>query len=409
MCEGVDQGRSRCEHPDKDGITPLMFALKEDHVQCVKELMNAGASVNTPDKDGKTPLILAVNNDYADSEYSWDMEIYKRDWDDRVPVRRSAPPMSDVEEYHIQCVTDLIKAGADVNKYKDRESRKPLLNYAAESGNEECLKILIDAGADVNATGVEGRMAWVGQSYTAQAEEAILRNHSRINHTALMCAARCGFPNILNMLLAAGANVNIRNDYGKDALFFALSYGHYKCMDILLQAGADVNCTYDNGNTVLHLGLDRKYVQSEKNCLQCIKKLLRAGIHINIFNKLEGKNALKILLRYKSTNQGFYKTIFTGVDTEVNYKDAMKLMYAAGETLEGTDEGELPEELQFEEEKLELKHICREAIRKHLLKLDFHSNLFGRIPKLGLPSLVTKYVLYDQSVDDDDDDDEDKQ
>ena len=38
---------------------------------------------------------------------------------------------------------------------------------------------------------------------------------------------------------------------------------------------------------------------------------------------------------------------------------------------------DLPEELQFEEETMELKHICREAIKKHLLKLDLHSNLFG--------------------------------
>ena len=55
--------------------------------------------------------------------------------------------------------------------------------------------------------------------------------------------------------------------------------------------------------------------------------------------------------------------------------------------------------------KLCLKHLCREAIRNHLLKVEPHTHLFGRIPQLGLPSLVNEYLLYDISLNDDDDDD----
>ena len=47
--------------------------------------------------------------------------------------------------------------------------------------------------------------------------------------------------------------------------------------------------------------------------------------------------------------------------------------------------------------KLNLKHICRRMIRKHLLKLDRHKNLFVRIPQLGLPSIITEYLLYGMS------------
>ena len=49
--------------------------------------------------------------------------------------------------------------------------------------------------------------------------------------------------------------------------------------------------------------------------------------------------------------------------------------------------------------KFNLKHLCREAIRKHLLKLDPHTHLFDRVPRLGLPSLLTEYLLYDMSLD----------
>ena len=82
------------------------------------------------------------------------------------------------------------------------------------------------------------------------------------------------------------------------------------------------------------------------------------------------------------------------------------ILYAAGETLGGGCVDKIPEQLQFEQEKLQLKHICREAIRKHLLKLDPHQHLFGRIPRLGLPNALKKYLLYNQSLDGDDNSDD---
>ena len=310
----------------------------------------------------------------------------------------------------------------------------------------------------MNATGFEPRMSELGYLVTAEAQEAISMNHARINHTALMCAARCGQTNSLNMLLAAGADVNIMNDDLKDALFFAADSSHYecvkillkagadvhgrtgeaillafkpkshhvsvkivkrlikaganatpiniqlfctsdyRCMNMLLEAGADVNITDYDGSTVLHFWLNRNYLRNEKNCLQCIKRLLRAGIRINMPKGwLLGKTTLQILLDYKN----IYKD--DDPKTEI-YKKHVYLLYAAGETLDGTEGKKIPEELKFEEEKLKLKHICREAIRKHLLKLDRHANLFVRVPDLGLPRILTEYMLYDQSLDKDNDD-----
>ena len=48
--------------------------------------------------------------------------------------------------------------------------------------------------------------------------------------------------------------------------------------------------------------------------------------------------------------------------------------------------------------RFDLKHLCREAIRKHLLELDLHTHLFGRIPKLGLPKPLTEYLLFRMSL-----------
>ena len=51
-------------------------------------------------------------------------------------------------------------------------------------------------------------------------------------------------------------------------------------------------------------------------------------------------------------------------------------------------------------EQLSLTKESRLAVRNHLLKLDLHSNLFQRIPLLGLPKIMTNYLLYGAKLDD---------
>ena len=70
--------------------------------------------------------------------------------------------------------------------------------------------------------------------------------------------------------------------------------------------------------------------------------------------------------------------------------------------MDGVGQDDVPGFLLQKEINLNLKHICREAIRKHLLDADPHSNLFGRIPRLGLSGCLTEYLLFKQSLDDND-------
>ena len=85
------------------------------------------------------------------------------------------------------------------------------------------------------------------------------------------------------------------------------------------------------------------------------------------------------------------------------------LLYAAGETLDDTTsqqpvllrtttEVSAPEYLTLTEFNLDLKHVCRQAIRRYLLKMDPLSHLFSRISQLGLPPALREYLLYGQSL-----------
>ena len=78
------------------------------------------------------------------------------------------------------------------------------------------------------------------------------------------------------------------------------------------------------------------------------------------------------------------------------------ILCAAGETIDETrfDIPNYLKELNVESSKMNLSHICREAVRKHLINIDPHENLFHRVPKLGLPSALQKYLLYNVSRDD---------
>ena len=96
-----------------------------------------------------------------------------------------------------------------------------------------------------------------------------------------------------------------------------------------------------------------------------------------------------------------------GVPTE----DVLSLLHAAGETTDGTAYYEFsissatyrnvidfPECLRERLSTDTLRETCREAIRKHLLDINPHLNLFMRIPQLGLPTRLAHYLLYDEDL-----------
>ena len=135
---------------------------------------------------------------------------------------------------------------------------------------------------------------------------------------------------------------------------------------LLLKVGADVNLINPNGNTAL-LGVSVHAATFCENLdamdyFGCSRILLRFGSKINIKNR-QSENALEHFLTFHRAKSG---------------RDICQLLFAAGETLDGIPDEKIPDCLKFDDVKLELKHICREAIRKHLLSLDPHTHLFGR-------------------------------
>ena len=183
--------------------------------------------------------------------------------------------------------------------------------------------------------------------------------------------------------------MNAVNISGYTALTAAISVGNMDCTEALVNAGADVNTADMSGDTALIVaagcGSSRRS--------QSIRLLLKAGALVNKRNKL-GLNALEhYLTQHASVSKQIALLLYAA--GEILEKDTIQTsMYGYVNIIRVT----VPEFIKLPKLKLSLKHNCRQTIRKHLTQLDPHSQLFDRVPKLGLPVSLQRYLLFGVSL-----------
>ena len=158
--------------------------------------------------------------------------------------------MSDPSEVFVK------RAGADVNKHN--EGRETPLHYAARHGHVKVMEILLDHGADPTkkGTGCGTPMQWAGSGGQIGAIKVLMRYGVSVNQpgtndgTALHEAVGHDHPDTVRFLLANGAEVDARLDYGCTPFYLASAgKGNIEIGRILLEHGADpiVEC---NGRSV---------------------------------------------------------------------------------------------------------------------------------------------------------------
>ena len=291
---------------------------------------------------------------------------------------------------HDGCLGALINQGAEVNS---------LSLFTAKS--DRCLRMLIREGADVNKVTSGGV-------------------------TPLIFAAKNGFCDSLEALLQAGADVNVQDDEGWTCLMMAGSKRHYKCVELLVKAGADVNLKNAYGSTALALVTHAMtYIVRPpvEYLYKCAKLLIEAGADVNAQDG-DGRTALS-----SAYNFFLYEyadmLIRAGADLCLEQilencplypfmdpwygGDRLKLLVAAGWDLTGISSQcewvgrakykaeQVRGELIPDPSEIHLSHLCRERIRNHLLEINPRGNLFVRVPRLGLPAALQKYLLYNQT------------
>jgi uncharacterized protein len=103
--------------------------------------------------------------------------------------------------------------------------------------------------------------------------------------TALIYAAHQNNPDLVKMLLGAGANAKAANRYGITALWEAANLGNGEMMATLLSAGADARAAVGEGETPL-------MTASRTGTLAGVKALMAAGADVNAKDSYRGETAL---------------------------------------------------------------------------------------------------------------------
>ena len=249
----------------------------------------------------------------------------------------------------------------------DIQAEFPPILEAAINGNAKCIGALLEEGAkvDIQCTTMEDLIELAcreGQTRCARVQAktgAELDAEITTAEAAMYCAvANCDLPSLI-ALVSGGISVNL---------------GSTSYVTPLMVAAAAGSCG-----------------------LTCLKILLTLGANVNEVNKY-GMNALDLCLAY-----------WDGSDRD-NSEKCMFLL-AAGERIEVDDKDwfickgrrdkkyRINAYVRINHPKLCLKHLCRRVIREYLIDLSPHSHLFGKIPELRLPSRITRYLLYEMSLD----------
>jgi ankyrin repeat protein len=233
------------ELADANGIRPLLMAALNNNLDVARLLLAQGADVNADDFWGRAPLWAAV-------EYR-NLDMNNRDQD--------SPTSNGVDRpASLTFIAELLEAGAQVNartrevppsrrwlyslgdvSWVDFTGQTPFLR-AAFAGDTTVMRLLLDHGADPNLpTGAgttplmaAGGVNWaVAQTYTESPQALIeavrlcLERGADVNAansmglTALLGAANRGSNDIIELLAARGARLDVKDKEGRTAMRWA--------------------------------------------------------------------------------------------------------------------------------------------------------------------------------------------
>jgi ankyrin repeat protein len=237
----------RVTYKDAGGFTPLLFAAREGCLECARILVEAGADVNQFEPDGVTPLIMAIHNSYYDTAkflLENGANPSHADWWGRTALweavdmntipRGGRPDRPSLDETKpLQLIQMLLEMEADPN---------PQLRFLPPFR-----AVGADRGGDLMLTGGATPLLRATKAGDAEATRLLLEHGARADLAVYpQWRDRVGGLNPLHA--AAGLGYQMNDTRGK----FKTEDEAIVVIDLLLAAGADINAVDDRGQTALH-------------------------------------------------------------------------------------------------------------------------------------------------------------
>lgn len=243
------------EATDKQGRTALFHAVSVGgNVTRISRLLETGADVNAADRQGVTVLMQTPGNQLGEvvsSLLELGAKVEVRDHHGRSALMWAARHGSWRAPYPIDL---LLQAGADIDA-TDNDGW-PALAHAAESRRRGSLYLLFKNGADPSSIGwtpLHRAIATGDQRgvWTAMEAGADLEVRDMWGRTALLWATRMGDSNTILLLSSAGADLAATDDDGRTALMHAAAAASREKIRSLLELGGDLHAVDRDGMTAL--------------------------------------------------------------------------------------------------------------------------------------------------------------
>lgn len=162
--QGLIQDGANVNGGQSDGATALQWAAYYGDVELAQVLLEAGADTSIANRNGATPLWLAAN--HGDAALIEVLLEGGADANEELPLSRR-PLMLAARSGAVEAVEILLEAGADPNAAENERGTTALMQ-AADQGHADVMQTLIAYGANVAATSApvmrDGRTAALGNS-----------------------------------------------------------------------------------------------------------------------------------------------------------------------------------------------------------------------------------------------------
>ena len=214
-----------------DGSTPLQWAVYNGDVAEVRRLLRAGADVTIANNYGASPMTLAA--EVANTDILKLLLEVGANADSPNPEGQTAL-MSVARTGNLDAAKLLLDHGATVDAKEKWGGQTPLM-WASARRHPEMMQLLVAKGADVNARSIDRDYQ---RHVTAEGRPKSLDSGG---FTPLLYAARENCGGCVDVLLRNHADIDLPDPDGVSPLLVAIMNANWDLAKQLVDAGADVN------------------------------------------------------------------------------------------------------------------------------------------------------------------------